>query len=172
MKVLRVHERFKNWQNIIIFMSCALLIACSKPIDIYKPIDVSKSGQSVKIDFEISKVRDYQFALLFAAGDGHDEMERRFKLFGDIGKDGVVIPVLLRLVKDGQVLFDGEIKTLGTGWEHTIHYKKRKINTAVRDIEIFKLPLGRYSAVITTLEDVPAFHGIESFVQLTHFPNV
>ncbi|MCA6221569.1 DUF5625 family protein [Photorhabdus antumapuensis] len=172
MKILQVYERFKNWRNIIVFMSCTLLMACSKPIDIYKPIDVSQSGQSVKIDFEISKIRDYQFALLFATGNGHDEMERRFKLFGDIGKDGVAIPVSLRLVKDGQILFDGEINTVGSGWEHTIYYKKKKINAVVRDIEIFKLPPGRYSAVITTLAEMPVFHSIESFVQLTYFPNI
>ncbi|WP_339366756.1 MULTISPECIES: DUF5625 family protein [unclassified Photorhabdus] len=141
-------------------------------IDIYKPIDITKLGQSVKIDFEIINERDYQFALLFATGDDHDEMERRFKLFGDLGNDGIIIPVSLRLVKDGQVLFDGEINTLGTGWEHAIHYKKKKINTAGRNIEIFKLPPGSYSAVITTLEDAPAFHGIESFVQLTYFPSI
>ncbi len=59
MKVLHIHGRFKNWRNIIIFMSCILLMACSEPINIYRPIDVSHSDQSVKIDFEISKKGDY-----------------------------------------------------------------------------------------------------------------
>ncbi|WP_289993490.1 DUF5625 family protein [Photorhabdus laumondii] len=169
MKVLRIHERFKNWRNIVVFMSCTLLMACSEPINIYRPIDVSHSDQSVKIDFEISKKGDYQFALLFARGHGHDEMNRRDELFGSIYDDGVTTPVSLRLVKDGKVFFDEKINAVGYGWGRTVYYKERSINTAVRDIEILELPPGRYSAVITTLEDVPAFNGIQSFVQLTYF---
>ncbi|MEK9498395.1 DUF5625 family protein [Photorhabdus sp. P32] len=169
MKILQVHERFKNWRNIIVFMSCTLLMACSKHIDIYRPIDVSKSGQSVKIDFEISKVGNYQFALLFANGDGFDEMERRDKLFGSIDKNGVVIPVSLRLVKNGKVFFDEKINAVGSGWGRTFDYEERRVNTTVREIKTFSLPAGCYSAVITTLEDVPAFNGIESFVELTYF---
>ncbi|WP_387689372.1 DUF5625 family protein [Photorhabdus sp. RM71S] len=102
MKVLQVYEMFKKWYKMIIFLSCAWLAACSEPIDIYRPIDVTQSDQSVKIDFEISKIGDYQFALLFATGRGHGEMERRFKLFGDLNHDGAAIPVSLRLVKNGE----------------------------------------------------------------------
>ncbi|NRN30827.1 DUF5625 family protein [Photorhabdus heterorhabditis] len=168
MKILQVYERFKNWRNIIIFMSCTLLMACSKPIDIYKPIDVSKSGQSVKIDFEISKVGDYQFALLFDKGDD-DEMKRRLELFGYIDKDGVITPVSLHLVRNGEVFLDEKINAGGRSWGRSFDYEGRRITTAVREIKTLSLPPGRYSAVITTLEDVPAFNGIESFVELTYY---
>ncbi len=40
---------------------------------------------------------------------------------------------------------------------------------AVRNIKILELPPGRYSAVITTLEDVPAFDDIESFVEFAYY---
>nr|WP_323864505.1 DUF5625 family protein [Xenorhabdus sp. Flor] len=103
MKVLQGHQRFRNWGRIIVFLSFALLAACSKYIDIYIPIDVSKSGQSVKIDFEISKKGNYQFALLFANGNGFDEMERRDKLFGNIDKDGMITPIWLHMVKNDKV---------------------------------------------------------------------
>ncbi|AWK40590.1 MULTISPECIES: DUF5625 family protein [Photorhabdus] len=169
MKVLQVYERFKNWQNIIIFMSCTLLIACSEPINIYRPIEVSHSDQSVKIDFEISKKGDYQFALLFATGRGFGEMQRRDKLFGSIDKDGVAIPVSLRVVKDGKVFFDEKINAVGSGWGRTFYYEERRVNTTVREIKTLSLPSGHYSAVITTLEDVPAFNDIQSFVQLIYF---
>ncbi|MCA6221565.1 DUF5625 family protein [Photorhabdus antumapuensis] len=171
MKVLQVHERFKNWGNIIIFMSCTLLMACSKHIDIYKPIDVSHSRQSVEINFELSKSKagDYQFALLFANGDGFYEMERRDKLFGSIDKNGVAIPVSLRLVKNGKVFFDKKINAVGSGWGRTFDYEERRVNTTVREIKTLSLPPGRYSAVITTLEDVSAFNGIESFVEFTYY---
>ncbi|PQQ38983.1 hypothetical protein C6H68_04150 [Photorhabdus luminescens] len=169
MKILQVHERFKNWRNIIIFMSCALLMACSKFIDIYRPIDVSKSGQSVKIDFEIRKEGNYQFVLLFETGDGHDEMARRFKLFGRVNKDGVITPVSLHIIKDGKIFFDKKINAVGSEGGRVFNYEERRINTAVREIKTFSLPPGRYSAVVTTLEDVPAFNGIESFVEFNHY---
>ncbi|NHB60131.1 DUF5625 family protein [Photorhabdus sp. RW14-46] len=172
MKILQVHERFKNWRNIIIFMSCTLLMACSKHIDtIYKPIDVSHSGQSVEINFELSKRKagDYQFALLFDKGDDYEEMKRRLELFGDIYKDGVITPVSLHIVKDGKVFFDEKINAGGYGWGRTFDYEKRRINTAVREIKTLSLPSGRYSAVITILENVPVFNGIQSFVQLIYF---
>ncbi len=169
MKILQVHERFKNWRNIIIFLSCILLVACSEPINIYRPIDVSHSDQSVKIDFEISKEGNYQFALLFANGDGFYEMERRDKLFGSIDKDGVAIPVSLRVVKDGKVFFDQKINAVGSGWGRTFDYEERRVNTTVREIKTFSLPPGHYSAVTTTLEDVPEFNGIESFVEFTYY---
>ncbi|KOY60258.1 hypothetical protein AM629_20350 [Photorhabdus heterorhabditis] len=172
MKVLQVHQRFKHWRNIIIFMSCTLLMACSNYIDtIYKPIDVLHAGQSVEINFELSKseVGDYQFALLFDKGNDYEEMLRRLELFGNVDKDGVITPVSLRLVKDGKVFFDEEINSVGSEGTQSFYYKERSITTAVREIKTLSLPSGRYSAVITILEDVPAFNGIESFVQLTYF---
>ncbi|NHB92417.1 DUF5625 family protein [Photorhabdus cinerea] len=169
MKILQVRERCKNWRKIIVFMSCTLLMACSEPIDIYKPINVSKSGQSVKIDFEISKKGNYQFALLFATTDDYDEMKRRFKLFGSIYDDGVTTPVSLHLVRNGQVFFDEKIKAGGYDGGQSFYYEERRVNTAVREIKTFSLPPGRYSAVITTLEDVPAFDDIESFVEFAYF---
>ncbi|MBS9439935.1 hypothetical protein EAE91_23140 [Photorhabdus noenieputensis] len=171
MKILQVHERFKNWRNIIVFMSCTLLMACSKHIDtIYKPIDVSHSGQSIEINFELSKRKagDYQFALLFDKGDD-DEIKRRLELFGYIDKEGVITPVSLHLVRNGEVFFDEKINAGGRSWGRSFDYEGRRITTAVREIKTLSLPPGRYSAVITTLEDVPAFNGIQSFVQLIYF---
>ncbi|MBS9444419.1 DUF5625 family protein [Photorhabdus heterorhabditis] len=169
MKVLRIHKRFKNWQNIIIFMSCSLLMACSRHMDIYRPIDVSKSGQSVKIDFELSKKGNYQFALLFETGEGHDEMTRRFKFFGRADKDGVITPVSLHIVKDGEIFFDKKINARGYDGGQVFYYEERRINTAVREIKTFSLPPGNYSVVITPLGNVPAFSGIESFVGFTYY---
>ncbi|PHM77226.1 hypothetical protein Xcab_02269 [Xenorhabdus cabanillasii JM26] len=172
MKVLQVHQKFKNWRRIIVFLSFALLAACSKHIDtIYKPIDVSHSGQSVEFNFELSKRKagDYQFALLLDKGNDYEEMKRRLDLFGDINKDGIVTPISLQIVKDGTIFFDEKINAGGLGWGQSFDYEGRRINMAVRNIKILELPPGRYSAVITTLENVPAFNGIESFVELTYF---
>ncbi|MDE1480721.1 DUF5625 family protein [Xenorhabdus bovienii] len=51
----------------------------------------------------------------------------------------------------------------------SFYFDERKINTTVRDIKTLEFPPGRYSAVITILDDVPAFNDIESFVQFTYF---
>ncbi|OTA19780.1 hypothetical protein Xbed_02090 [Xenorhabdus beddingii] len=176
MKGLRIHERFRHWRKIIVFLSCALLVACSKPIHIYKPIDITKSGQSVKFDFEISKTGNYQFTLLFdqSKGDDYDEMLRRLRLFGDkffgsIDDDGVITSVLLHVVKDGEIFFDKKINAGGYGWIQRIDYEGRSINMVVRNIKILELSPGRYSAVITTLENVPDFNGIESFAEVNYF---
>ncbi|WP_339959358.1 DUF5625 family protein [Photorhabdus hainanensis] len=172
MRVLQVHQRFKHWRKMIVFLSFALLSACSKHIDaIRKPIDVSHLGQFVEINFELNKRKagDYQFALLFATTDDYDEMKRRFKLFGNIDHDGVAIPISFRLVKDGNIFFDKEINVVRLDGVQAFYYEERRINTAVREIKTLSLPPGRYSAVITTLEDVPAFNGIQSFVELAYF---
>ncbi|MDC9589421.1 DUF5625 family protein [Xenorhabdus sp. XENO-10] len=176
MKVLQVYGRFKYWRNIIIFLSCTWLVACSKPIHIYKPIDITKSGQSVKFDFEISKTGNYQFALLFdkGKGDNYDEMLRRLRLFGgkffgSTDDDGIITSVLLHVVKDDEVFFDKKINAGGHGWGQRIDYEGRSINMAVRNIKILELPPGSYSAVITTLESLPDFNGIESFVEVNYF---
>ncbi|WP_338049310.1 DUF5625 family protein [Photorhabdus aegyptia] len=65
--------------------------------------------------------------------------------------------------------FDKEINVVRLDGVQAFYYEERRINTAVREIKTLSLPSGRYSAVITTLEDVSAFNGIQSFVQLTYF---
>ncbi|WP_315903398.1 MULTISPECIES: DUF5625 family protein [Photorhabdus] len=81
---------------------------------------------------------------------------------------GLLFPFRFAWLKTAS-FFDGKINAVGTGWGSTVYDKARSINTAVRNIKILELPPGSYSAVITTLEDVPAFHGIESFVEFTYY---
>uniref|UniRef100_UPI001BD29DE4 DUF5625 family protein n=1 Tax=Photorhabdus heterorhabditis TaxID=880156 RepID=UPI001BD29DE4 len=116
-----------------------------------------------------SKKGNYQFALLFDKGDDYEEMKRRLELFGNVDKGGVITPVSLHLVKDSKIFFDKKINAGGRGWGRSFDYEGRRVNIAVRNIKILELPPGRYSAVITTLEDVPAFSGIESFVEFAYY---
>ncbi|WGO83218.1 DUF5625 family protein [Arsenophonus apicola] len=153
----------------MLLFSSVWLVACNEYIDIYRPIDIARAGQSVMVEFEIKKQGGYLFALLFETGEGHDELERRFKLFGSINKVGVVIPISLRIVKDDQIFFDETINTKGTDGGQAFDYQERRLNTAVRDIKSFSLSPGRYSVVITTLEDVALFNGIESFVNVAYY---
>lgn len=144
------------------------VLFCPEPLDIYQPIDVTHAGQSVRIDFEITKIGNYQFALLFDRGD-YKEADRRLNIIGAHQNKGVIIPVSLYLVKDGKVVFTENINSEGSGGHSYIAYEGRKIDIADRTITILELLPGKYSAVITILEDVPAFSGIETFLQITHF---
>ncbi|HGJ5862844.1 MAG TPA: DUF5625 family protein [Arsenophonus nasoniae] len=169
MKVFARQVRISMWRKVMLLFSSVWLVACTEHISIYRPIDITRAGQSVKVEFEIKKEGGYLFALLFETGEGHDEMERRFELFEGINKTGVIIPISLRIVKDGQVFFDETINTQGTDGGQAFYYQGRRIDTtAVRDIKSFLLFPGHYSVVISTLEDVPLFNGIESFVQVTY----
>ncbi|WP_275384862.1 DUF5625 family protein [Xenorhabdus bovienii] len=125
-------------------------------------------------DFEIPQKGGYQFALLFDKGDDYDEMLRRLRLFGSkffgsIDDDGVITPVSLHIVKDGKIFFDEKINAGGNDGGLGFYYEEKYVNVAIRGIKSFSLPPGRYSAVITTLEDVPAFNGIGSFVEFTYY---
>ncbi|MBC8946860.1 MULTISPECIES: DUF5625 family protein [Xenorhabdus] len=190
MKVLPRH-----WGYLLIFLVCGWLIlfflgftglvrcngfvsglsGCHQYAEaIHKPIDVTKAGQSVTFDFEIPQEGGYQFALLFDKGNDYDEMLRRLRLFGSkfygsIDDDGVITPVSLHLVKDEKIFFDEKINAGGNDGGLGFYYEEKSVNAAIRNIKSFSLPPGHYFAVITTLENVPAFDGIESFVLFTYY---
>lgn len=142
---------------------------CPEPVNVYQPIDVTHAGQSVRIDFEIKDIGDYRFALLFDKGNGRNEIERRSKLFGNINNEGVAIPVSLHLIKDGNIIFNKEINATRTKWFQYFYYDNREVNCAVRNVAIRELNPGYYSVVITVLEDIPAFNGIETFFQVSAY---
>ncbi|MDE9550418.1 DUF5625 family protein [Xenorhabdus bovienii] len=170
---------------ILFFLGCTGLVRCTGFVSglsgchqraetIRKPVDVNKAGQSVTFDFEIPQEGGYQFALLFDKGNDYDEMLRRLRLFGSkfygsIDEEGVITPVSLHLVKDGQVFFDEKINAGGNDGGLSFYYEEKYVNAAIRDIKSFSLSPGRYSAVITTLEDIPVFKGIESFVEFGYY---
>ncbi|WP_327078670.1 DUF5625 family protein [Photorhabdus temperata] len=82
---------------------------------------------------------------------------------------GLPSPFCFVWLKTAGFFFDEKINAVRLyGWE-SFYYEMRLVNTTVREIRTFSLPPGRYSAVITTLEDVPAFNGIESFVEFTYY---
>lgn len=169
MAVLVSQLRFRLWRKITLLLSCIWLVACTEHISIYRPIDITRAGQSVEVDFDIKKEGGYLFALLFDKGGNYEEVLRRLELFGRVDKAGVIIPISLRIVKDGQLFFDQKINTKGTDGGQAFYYQETRKNTAVRDIKSFLLFPGHYSVVITTLENVPLFKGIESFVQITYY---
>lgn len=166
MKGVRVTEKLCNWRKMILFLCCIMLLSCTDPISIRKPIDISHAGQSVRIDFLVPKKEDYKFSILFEKGDGLEEMNRRLNLIGNIYENGISSPVLLHLVKDGNVYFSKKINAVGSEGGHGFFYERRRYNTAVRNIVILDLPPGRYSATIITQGNIQQFVGIESFIHV------
>ena len=158
----------RKWRFYLLLLCCAGLLSCSKPLCLQQKIDVSRAGETVKFTFEIRKEWTYQFAFLFATGEGYEEIERRFRFFGEL-EGGVIIPVSLTLIKDGDIFLDEQLDTVGTGWGQTVFFEDRKINTAVRNIKILTLPVGKYSAVLKIQADVADFKGVESFAELSFY---
>ncbi|WGM05439.1 DUF5625 family protein [Arsenophonus nasoniae] len=157
------------WRTVMLLFSSVWLVACTEHISIYRPLDITRAGQSVAVEFEIKKEGGYLFALLFDKGGDYEEVLRRLELFRGVNDTGVIIPISLRIVKDGQVFFDEIINTKGTDGGQAFYYQKRRLNTAVRKMKILSLLPGHYSVVITTLEDVALFNGIESFAHVSYF---
>ncbi|MCW2479668.1 DUF5625 family protein [Candidatus Symbiopectobacterium sp. NZEC135] len=169
MKYTMSVQALKQWRNAVLMMACFWLVACTDPLSIKQPIDVTCSGQSVRFDFTIHKMGDYQFALLFENWINHEEMLRRTALIGDLHKNGVVIPVALNLVKDGRVYFDDEMKTVGSWWSYSFFFQGRRVSTDGRNIKILSLSPGHYSATITILKGAADFRGVDSFVHVSYY---
>ncbi|WP_139815868.1 DUF5625 family protein [Serratia proteamaculans] len=162
---------YKNWLLVKWLVRGVYCMAfCDEHLSIYQPIDISQAGQSVKINFDVYKEERYQFALMFDKKlEDHDEMDRRLELYGNIDNKGIVIPVSLRLLKDGKVFYKKEINTKGSSGSSYVHIEERLVYSVERVIRMLELPPGQYSVVISTLGDTPEFIGIDSFVHVTYF---
>ncbi|WP_338805939.1 DUF5625 family protein [Pseudomonas chlororaphis] len=164
-----MHGLISVLRNGILGVVCFLLAACSAPVWVVKPIDISQAEQRVTADFVVSKSADYRFALLFVQGSTLAEMNSREEIWGTSHKEGVAIPVHLRVLKDGTPVFDGNIVTTGINWGQTFDYQGRRINTAVRLIKTLELSPGKYSVEVGTLGEVQEFRSIESYVEFSYY---
>jgi len=117
----------------------------------------------------VSKTGDYRFALLFTKKDSLTEILKQVEVWGGHNVDGVAIPIHLRVLKDGQVFFDKNLKTVGVQWGQGFDYEGRRLNTAVRLIKTLELSPGSYSVEISTLDNLEAFRGIEGFVEFSYY---
>lgn len=158
--------RFVKW----LVQGVYCVVFCVDSLNVFQPIDISQAGQSVKIDFDVNKEGRYQFALMFdkKAGD-YEEIDRRLELFGWGNNKGVVIPVSFRLIKDGKVFYNRRINTAGASGNLYIQLEDKYIDSQMRNIIVLELPPGRYSAVMSVLDNVPEFIGIDSFFRVTYF---
>ncbi|WP_414148666.1 DUF5625 family protein [Erwinia sp. BNK-24-b] len=155
-----------------VFITFLWSVFRARPVNIIEPIIQARAGRSAQLDFEINKSGPYQFSLLFSKGyNSKDEVELRKKLtlFGSINSAGKMIPVSLRLIKDGKMVFDEKIETVGTVREHSFYRNESNIRAMVRNIKIAYLPPGRYSLKITLLKDMADFDRIPIYAHAIYF---
>lgn len=155
---------------------------------IFQPVDVSLSGQTARMDFDITKTQefDYIFALAFVINTDEPEPgdntawirrhKKRQELLGGYyitatGEvaSGVIIPVRLHVIRDGTVLFDGVIRSEATRSMRYGEYQGRGFNVKVRKIKTFFLSPGHYSATLTTLQSTPEFAETEVFFHMSSY---
>jgi len=153
----------------IVGIVCFLLAACSAPVSIVKPLDISRADQSATAQFVVRKSGEYRFALLFTQGSDLAEIDKRTQIWGDFNHEGVAVPVHLRVLKDGEEVFDEQLVTTGTQWGQTFDYEGQVLTTAVRLIKTLELSPGNYSIAVSTLDDLESFRNIESFVEVCYY---
>lgn len=102
---------------------CILLAACSAPISIVKPLDISRANQSVTAQFVVRKSGEYRFSLLFTKGNDLAEINKQIQVWADFNHEGVAVPIHLRVLKDGEVVFDEQLVTTGTQWGQEFDYE-------------------------------------------------
>lgn len=84
-----------------------------------------------------------------------------------IDKSGIVTPVRLRIVKDGEVKLDKIINAHGIEWGRVFYLNNKPINTRVRNVLLTTLRPGHYILEIETINDLPELQGIDSYIEFT-----
>lgn len=153
---------------LLIFI-CILLTACTEKLWIIKSLNVALPNQTAMANFVVEERGGYRFALAFVWGSDISEREKQRELWGGGDKEGVPIPIHLRLVKDGEVFFDEIIVTRGANTCQSFHYKGELKATAMRDIKHFGLSPGNYFAEIKTLESREEFKNIETYIEFSYY---
>jgi len=155
-----------------------VVFAESLPSPVTKTIfDVSRKGSVAVIDFIIKKPRSYAFALQFSYV-GSDDLYRVLSLVGDGSQKspGIGIPIHLkitRLGKDGGGVYDGAVITkkyyahgFGGLWDPP------KSGDFSREIITINLDQGIYRVEAETVDDVPAFAGVPSYLLIDYYANL
>lgn len=150
----------------LIFCACLFMASCSPPLSIKKPINVSKANQSVTTQFTVEKSGTYKFAFLFVRAKTLAAMESQIAIWGDIDNAGVPIKLKLRVLRDDIPIFNEYIQTTGTNGGYTFLHENQRLNTAMRTIRILELPLGNYTAELTTLDNVEPFEDTLSYIEV------
>lgn len=154
----------------LILLLASLLVSCGDPVNIIEPVDVSIPDQSVKFKLSVKEESRYRFAFLFnriwTGKSWRENKQLEKELYGTEYLSGVIVPVRLKILKDGVPFFDGIIDTSGTFESYWIYKATSKVQTIIRNIKDVDLPPGHYSGEIVTLKDLPEFDNNSLYFQV------
>jgi hypothetical protein len=184
--MLQKSNWLKYWCKVaIIFLSFSIWsgICDNAPDTLFelKQLHTSEAGESENFDFEVKETGSYDFKILFMLGNEYNYLtcEDRNKLVGDANHYGIIIPISLRIIKDGKTYLDEKINT--SGCEGKIDFQlediedksKKNIPALLRKIKTLELTPGHYYATITNLDNITEFKGITTVIWLTsNYPKI
>ncbi|MBI6895491.1 hypothetical protein JET64_01580 [Pseudomonas putida] len=164
-----MHSLIRNFLKLPWIIIFFYLTACSQPVLIVTPINLSHANQSASASFTAGEAGDYLFALLFVKKEEYADIMKQITIWGDSNNEGTPIPVHLQILKDGKVFIENDFITTGVQWGRGFYHEGRRLNTAVRLVDIITLPPGNYTTKITTLVDTEAFSGIEGYFEVGYY---
>ncbi|TDV69944.1 DUF5625 family protein [Pseudomonas sp. LP_7_YM] len=161
---------FRLWGFGFLFF---LLAGCTDYISIVKPIEISKPGQKVSINFSVNQFGGYRLAIFFVHSLGRDatlaDWDARRMLFGSTSEPGVVVPVHVKVFRDGELFYEGTVLSEGTEWGESFQVGETRKRALVRSVNHFGLEPGEYYLELTTLSDVQELVSIETYIEFGTF---
>lgn len=153
----------------VLYVLQIALTSCSSPVEIIKPLDVSKKNQRATLELKIRDKGGYRVELYYALRGSEEEL-RVSDVWGRRHAElSISVPIQLKVIKDGIVIFDRVVTSVGLeGFQVTRVCGVIK-NTGVRLIKHFTFAPGYYKFEINTLVDLGEFQGEEVYVGLVSY---
>ncbi|UFH49385.1 DUF5625 family protein [Pseudomonas sp. KNUC1026] len=168
MTVLKFYLK-RVWKAVLVVGTCLLLQACTEPVTIAKPFEVSRAGQEVSAQFTVGRSGNYSFSLVFVKDNVFEKIKEQQLIWGDSYRDGVGIDINIRVVRDGVLMLNQNVRTAGTFWHQGFRWEGRRFETSLRAVRILNLTPGDYVVEMRTIVDTPAFKGIQTFAEFSYY---
>ncbi|UFH49386.1 DUF5625 family protein [Pseudomonas sp. KNUC1026] len=161
------------WKTVLVVGACLLLQACAEPVSIIKPFEAYRAGQEVSAQFTVRRSGNYSFSLMLVKDNVLEKIKEQQIIWGDSYRDGVGIDMNIRIVRNGFLMLDQNVRTAGTFWHKGFWWEGRHFETSLRAVRILNLPPGDYVVEMRTLHDTAEFKAIEIFAYFSyHNPKV
>ncbi|UFH49384.1 DUF5625 family protein [Pseudomonas sp. KNUC1026] len=167
MLVLRLSLE-RTWKAVVVMCACLFLAACTKPVSIRKPFEVSRAGEVVSAQFTVRRSGGYSFSLMFVKAPVFEDIKKQQIIWGGPYKDGIGIDMNIRIIRDGVLMLNQNVRTVGTSWGQGFYWGSRHINASARVVHTLGLPPGDYVVEMRTLRETPEFRDIETFAEFSY----
>ena len=94
--------------KIALFIFCITLQGCSDQFYIQKSFKAGLPDQVFMTNFIVEKESGYRIALIFdwKKPYSHESSEEQRKLIGEPSQRGIMLPLILKITKDGETYYD------------------------------------------------------------------